>query len=66
MLTQLRTDLAEVSRDQQDSGALPRGVPADALAGALVAIVPGFILQLTMLGPAAVDGVPDAVWALWP
>ena len=66
MLTQLRSDLAEVIRDQQRSGALPRGVPADTLAAALVAIVPGFILQLTMLGPAAVDGVPDAVRALWP
>lgn len=64
MLTQLRTDLAEVIRDQQDAGAPPRGVPADTLAGALLAIVPGFILQLTMLGPAAVDGVPDAVRAL--
>ena len=66
MLTQLRSDLAEVIRDQQHSGALPRGVPADTLAAALVAIVPGFILQLTMLGPAAVDGVPDSVRALWP
>jgi TetR/AcrR family transcriptional regulator, transcriptional repressor of aconitase len=66
MLTQLRGDLAEVVRDQQRSGELPRGVPADMLAGALVAIVPGFILQLAMLGPTAVDGVPDAVRALWP
>jgi TetR/AcrR family transcriptional regulator, transcriptional repressor of aconitase len=66
MLTQLRGDLAEVVRDQQHSGELPRGVPADMLAGALVAIVPGFILQLAMLGPTAVDGVPDAVRALWP
>jgi AcrR family transcriptional regulator len=66
MLTQLRGDLAEVVRDQQHSGELPRGVPADMLAGALVALVPGFILQLAMLGPTAVDGVPDAVRALWP
>jgi AcrR family transcriptional regulator len=66
MLLQLRTDLAQVIADQQQSGELPRGVPADTLAGALLAVVPGFIVQLTMLGGAAVDGVPDALRALWP
>ena len=66
MLMQLRTGLAQLIADQQQSGELPRGVPADTLAGALLAVVPGFIVQLTMLGPAAVDGVPDALRALWP
>jgi hypothetical protein len=28
--------------------------------------VPGYLLQLALIGPAAVDGVPDAVRALWP
>jgi hypothetical protein len=32
----------------------------------LISIVPGYILQLTLLGAAAVEGVPDAVRALWP
>jgi TetR/AcrR family transcriptional regulator, transcriptional repressor of aconitase len=32
---------------------------------ALVSIVPGYVLLLALLGPAAVDGVPDAIRALW-
>jgi TetR/AcrR family transcriptional regulator, transcriptional repressor of aconitase len=28
--------------------------------------VPGYLLQLAILGPEAVDGVPGAVRALWP
>jgi hypothetical protein len=31
-----------------------------------MSLVPGYILQVAVLGPAAVDGVPDAVRALWP
>jgi hypothetical protein len=27
--------------------------------------VPGYLLQLAILGPAAVDGVPGVVRALW-
>lgn len=64
MVTQIRADLAEVI--QQSSGNLPVGVPADVLAGTLISLVPGYLLQLAILGPAAVDGVPAAVRALWP
>jgi hypothetical protein len=32
----------------------------------LISIVPGYILQLALLGPAAMDGAPNAVRALWP
>jgi AcrR family transcriptional regulator len=66
LLTRMRADLAAVVRQQQSSASLPREVPADALATVLMSIVPGFILQLALLGPAAVEGTPDAVRALWP
>jgi AcrR family transcriptional regulator len=66
LLTQMLTDLAEVVAEQQNSADLPQSVPADALAAVLISIVPGYILQLTLLGAAAVEGVPDAVRALWP
>jgi TetR/AcrR family transcriptional regulator, transcriptional repressor of aconitase len=64
LVTQVRAILAEVI--QQSQGNLPAGVPADVLASALLSLVPGYLLQLALLGPAAVDGVPDAVRALWP
>jgi len=36
------------------------------LASTLLCLIPGYLLQVALLGPAAVDGVPDAVRALWP
>jgi TetR/AcrR family transcriptional regulator, transcriptional repressor of aconitase len=36
------------------------------VATVLMSIVPGYILQLALLGPKAVDGAADAVHALWP
>jgi hypothetical protein len=41
-------------------------VAAAAIARALVSMMAGYILQLTMLGPDSVAAVPDAVRALWP
>jgi AcrR family transcriptional regulator len=64
MVTQIRASLAEVI--EQSSQNPPAGVPADILAATLVCLVPGYLLQLAILGPAAVDGVPAAVRALWP
>jgi AcrR family transcriptional regulator len=66
LLPQMRADLAEAVREHQSSGDLPRDVAADAIAAVLLAIVPGYILQLALLGPAAMAGAPDAVRALWP
>lgn len=66
LLAQMRDSLADVVREQQNSGVLPSGASTDALAATLISIVPGYVLQLALLGPAAVDGVPDAVRALWP
>lgn len=64
LVEQLRASLAEVI--QQTRGSLPDDVPADVLATALFSLVPGYLLQLALIGSAAVDGVPDAVRALWP
>jgi AcrR family transcriptional regulator len=64
LFTQLHASLAEVI--QQTRGSLPGDVPADVLATALLSVVPGYLLQLALIGSAAVDGVPDAVRALWP
>src|SRR5580658_3958842 len=64
MLARIRGDLAEVVR--QRAGDLPAGTSADALAAALISVVPGYLMQLAILGPAAVEGVPDAVRQLWP
>jgi TetR/AcrR family transcriptional regulator, transcriptional repressor of aconitase len=64
LLTQLHASLAEVIR--QTRGSLPGDVSADVLAVTLLSLVPGYLLQLALRGPAAVDGVPDAVRALWP
>jgi len=61
MLTQVRGGLAEIVREHEEAP----GAPADALAAVLLSIVPGYILQLALLGPAAVAGLPDAVRALW-
>jgi TetR/AcrR family transcriptional regulator, transcriptional repressor of aconitase len=61
MVAQIRASLAEVIEQSP-----PAGVPADTLAATLVCLVPGYLLQLAILGPAAVDGVPAAVRALWP
>ena len=64
LVAQLRASLADVI--QQYPGNLPRDVSADVLATALLSLVPGYLLQLALLGSSAVDGVPDAVRALWP
>ena len=62
MLTQMRALFAEIVREHQSPG----DVSADAMAAALFSVLPGYILQLALLGPEAVAGVPDAVRALWP
>src|SRR5579862_7717227 len=64
LITQLRASLAEVITQRR--GSLPADVPADQLAATLLSVVPGYLLQLALLGPAATEGLPDAVRALWP
>jgi TetR/AcrR family transcriptional regulator, transcriptional repressor of aconitase len=66
LFAQIREDLTEIARKNQKAGNLPREVSAEALAGAFLSVVPGFIMQLAILGPAAVEEMPAAVEALWP
>ena len=63
---QMRTALADAVREHQARGVLPPDADADALTALLFAVVPGFILQLAVFGPKAVDGVPEAARVLWP
>ena len=62
----MRTEFTQIVGEYQKSGNLPQHLPADALAATLLSILPGYILQLALLGPAAVDLVPSAIEALWP
>jgi AcrR family transcriptional regulator len=64
LLAQTRTDLAEVVRGRQASGELPAG-PADSIATALLALVPGYVLQLALFAKPD-PGIGDALRALWP
>lgn len=66
LIRRTRADLAAVVRQAQASGSLPPDLPAEAVAATLFAILPGYILQLALLGRAGVRGVPGAVRGLWP
>ncbi|MER5752976.1 TetR/AcrR family transcriptional regulator [Streptomyces sp. NPDC002088] len=66
LFAQMRSDLAEVVREHQKSGTLPREASPEAIAGALICTLPGYILQLAMGDFDGLEGVPDAVRALWP
>jgi TetR/AcrR family transcriptional regulator, transcriptional repressor of aconitase len=66
LLQQMRADIAEVVRAHQAAGDLPVDVMPGALATVLMSIVPGYIVQLALLGSEAVEGATDAVRALWP
>jgi AcrR family transcriptional regulator len=58
-------DLTELIREQQHAGALV-GAPPEALARAILAVLPGFLLEMTLLGPETVADVSDAVRVLLP
>lgn len=65
-LSQLRTDLAGVVRQRQRAKALPGDVDAEGIAAVVLAVVPGLIVQMTILGDQAMTGVGEAARALWP
>ncbi len=62
----MRANLVTLVRDQQNQGALPTNVTPEAIASTMLSVLPGYILQVALLDPAAVAEVPDAVRALWP
>lgn len=66
LIAQMRADLTEIVRTHQSAGNLPRQVPAEALAAVFISVVPGYILQLSVLGSSGVAILPAAVEALWP
>jgi hypothetical protein len=66
LLAQMRSALTEVIREQQQSGTLTREVSPEVIAAALICTLPGYILQLAMGDSKALEGVPDALRALWP
>jgi AcrR family transcriptional regulator len=66
LTTEMRKDFAGMVREHQARGHLPSDVPAPAIASVLIALVPGYIMQLATLGPEAVRGVPRALRAMWP
>ncbi|WP_377267626.1 TetR/AcrR family transcriptional regulator [Peterkaempfera sp. SMS 1(5)a] len=66
LMTQMRSALADVIRERQQSGSLTREVSAEAIAAAFMCTLPGYILQLAMGDTKTVEGVPDALRALWP
>ena len=58
-------DMAGLVRERQQAGTWS-GAPADVLARVILSILPGFLLNLALLGPRGVAGFPDAVRTLWP
>jgi AcrR family transcriptional regulator len=66
MLRHMQGDLAGTVDELQRRGDLPAQVRPEALARVFFAILPGFLLQLAVFGPAYVREMPAAVEALWP
>ena len=65
-LADMRAAFTGVVKQHAKSRRLPRGVTADGMAALLLATVPGFILQLTLLGEDSLANVDRALRAVWP
>lgn len=61
----LTQDMAAFVRERQQAGAWG-GAPADVLAQVILSVLPGFLLNLALLGQRGVAGFPEAVRTLWP
>jgi TetR/AcrR family transcriptional regulator, transcriptional repressor of aconitase len=66
LLSALRGELANVISRHQKTAALPTEPSAESLAGVLIGVLVGHLLQLALLGPEAVADTPNALKALWP
>jgi AcrR family transcriptional regulator len=66
MVRHMHGDLARTVEELQRHGDLPAQIRPDVLARVFFSILPGFLLQLAVFGPAYVKDMPAAVEALWP
>ena len=62
---EMSAEVAGLVRSRQEAGTWT-GAPAEALAQAIVALLPGFLFNLALSGPDGVTGFPDAVRTLLP
>lgn len=62
---EMSAEVAGLVRSRQEAGAWT-GAPAEALAQAILALLPGFLFNLALSGPDGVAGFPDAVRTLLP
>ncbi|WP_312878433.1 TetR/AcrR family transcriptional regulator [Amycolatopsis echigonensis] len=62
---EMSAEVAGLVRDRQEAGAWT-GAPAEALAQAILSLLPGFLFNLALSGPDGVAGFPDAVRTLLP
>lgn len=58
-------DMVALVHQRQQAGTWT-GAPADVLAPVILSILPGFLLNLALLGPDGVADFPDALRTLWP
>lgn len=65
-LQKMRHDLADLIREHQDDTTSAGTTTPEALAALFMAIIPGYIMQLSLFGPGVVTGVQEAVRAQWP
>lgn len=66
LMGRIHANLVILVRDHQEAGGLPTNVTAEAIASTMLAVLPGYILQVALLDPAVVAEMPDAVRALRP
>ncbi|ATY13728.1 TetR/AcrR family transcriptional regulator [Amycolatopsis sp. AA4] len=62
---EMSAEVAGLVRSRQETGTWT-GASADALAQAILALLPGFLFNLALSGPDGVAGFPDAVRTLLP
>ncbi|MFE3174358.1 TetR/AcrR family transcriptional regulator [Amycolatopsis sp. NPDC059090] len=62
---EMSAEVAGLVRSRQEAGSWT-GASADALAQAILALLPGFLFNLALSGPDGVAGFPDAVRTLLP
>lgn len=65
LMRQVQDELAVAVAAQQRRGEVSADAPAEAVAAVLLAIVPGVLVQLALVGSPALAAVPDALRVLW-